>query len=696
MNLMVGKAHLLKDTDPVLKYRSDIDGLRAIAVLLVVGFHAFPVWGRGGLIGVDIFFVISGFLISRIIYDKLDHESFSFIDFYSRRIRRIFPALLIVLVSCFFIGWFVLLADEFEQLGRHIAGGAGFVSNLLLFGESGYFDNAAETKPLLHLWSLGIEEQFYLFWPFLMWGAWKQRYNLLKVTFFIVMSSFFLNVFMMRRDAVATFYLPQTRMWELLAGALLANIMLYHQKLVINFGRVLGQYFKAGKATGSNNEYSGNSSNILSWLGFILILTGFLFIDRKSTFPGWLALLPTSGAVCFLAAGKKGWINRTILSNRLLVWVGLISYPLYLWHWPLLSYARIIQSGHPDRTVRIAVVLLSIFLSWITYRLVEKPLRFGPSGKAKVLVLLSMMSITGGVGYVCYLSDGFPQRSVVLLNPDKRSGFDGGFSKKYLLDDCGVTGKDKKFAYCTQDLRQTPRFAMIGDSKAAALFTGLFRTSKEGGRWLFMGGNNKYGSPAPVLSDQPIYKRYQRLAGAAINGVISQDNIETVALVTATRVLFNLENDRTIKDLPSNTNYQLALDGLGRAVNKLVTAGKNVVLVVDNPTFPDPRDCMERETSSMFLNRLLLGGPNEDCSIKIEKHVSLSSKYRELLLEIAAMHPNRVHVFDTMKYLCDMEAGVCRSHKDGRFLYSYSDHLSDYGAGLIGKGLNEYLMQSNQ
>lgn len=163
-------------------YRPDIDGLRAIAVLAVVAFHAFPSWVRGGFIGVDVFFVVSGYLISTIIFENLDRGTFCFSEFYARRIKRIFPALILVLISCFAFGWFFLLSDELNQLGKHVAAGAGFVSNLVLWNESGYFDNSAETKPLLHLWSLGIEEQFYIVWPLLLWFAWKCKFNLLTIT----------------------------------------------------------------------------------------------------------------------------------------------------------------------------------------------------------------------------------------------------------------------------------------------------------------------------------------------------------------------------------------------------------------------------------------------------------------------------------------------------------------------------------
>ena len=163
------------------KYRPDIDGLRAVAVLAVVTFHAFPTWMKGGFLGVDVFFVISGFLISTIIFENLDSGTFSFSEFYVRRVRRIFPALVVVLLACLGFGWFVLLADELNQLGKHVAASAGFVSNFVSGSEAGYFDNSAETKPLLHLWSLGIEEQFYIVWPLLLWFAWKKKLNLLTL-----------------------------------------------------------------------------------------------------------------------------------------------------------------------------------------------------------------------------------------------------------------------------------------------------------------------------------------------------------------------------------------------------------------------------------------------------------------------------------------------------------------------------------
>lgn len=202
-----------------LGYRADIDGLRALAVILVVLFHAFPYWVKGGFIGVDIFFVISGFLISTIVFTSLEQDNFSFLEFYKRRVIRIFPALILVLLVCVVFGWFVLLADEYKQLGKHVTSGAIFSSNFLLLSESGYFDNAAETKPLLHLWSLSIEEQFYFLWPLILWFSWKKRFNYLTITITLLLISFLFNLYKIKNNSIAAFYLPQTRFWELLAGA---------------------------------------------------------------------------------------------------------------------------------------------------------------------------------------------------------------------------------------------------------------------------------------------------------------------------------------------------------------------------------------------------------------------------------------------------------------------------------------------
>ena len=413
------KTHL---THP--KYRADIDGLRAIAVLSVVGFHAFPSRVHGGFVGVDIFFVISGFLISSIIISSIGKGTFSFTEFFARRIKRIFPALILIMAACFAFGWFALLPDEYKQLGKHIASGAGFVSNFILWQEAGYFDDTAGTKPLLHLWSLSIEEQFYIVWPLLLYLAWKRQFNFLILAVSIAAISFSINVGFRLSDPVQDFYSPLTRFWELGVGSILAYLTLRKISLWDKSMQIFRAVF--GKAITEPKPSGILLSNAQSVLGTVLIGVALLLVTKDKFFPGWWALLPTVGAYLIISAGQNAWLNRTVLSHRIVVWFGLISYPLYLWHWPLLSYARIIGSETPSREIRIAAVLISIAFAWLTYRLIEKPIRFGNRGTTKTVTLIVIMIVVGCVGYNSYTRDGLDFRQSVQnssLNKKVRNEF---------------------------------------------------------------------------------------------------------------------------------------------------------------------------------------------------------------------------------------------------------------------------------
>lgn len=360
-------------------YRPDIDGLRALAVLAVLAFHALPAVLPGGFVGVDIFFVISGYLISSILYSSLQDRQFSLLDFYSRRIRRIFPALITVFIASFAMGWYFFYADEFINLGRHMISSAAFIQNWMLASESGYFDTSAEIKPFLHLWSLGVEEQFYIIWPLLLWGAWMLRLNLLKLTLLCLAASFAWNIYELYvAQSTIAFYLPQVRFWELLIGAVLAYIHLNPDSTQLSS--------RLFSAPGMANE------NARSIIGAALLLLSFFFINSQKVFPGFWAILPTLGAVLLISAGPNAILNRSVLSNPLAVWFGKISYPLYLWHWVLLGYLRILE---PDLFAkvkfRLLALVVAVALSWLTYHLIERPLRFGGHLKLKTLFLLLAM-----------------------------------------------------------------------------------------------------------------------------------------------------------------------------------------------------------------------------------------------------------------------------------------------------------------
>lgn len=452
-------------------YRADIDGLRAIAVLAVIGFHAFPQWVPGGFVGVDIFFVISGFLISTIILTAVNAGRFSFATFYARRIRRIFPALIVVLAACYAAGWVLLYADRFEQLGKHIAGGAGFVSNYVLWREAGYFDADADTKPLLHLWSLGIEEQFYLVWPLMVFVAWKARLNLVALTIVVFVVSSYLNVEGIRRDLVGTFYSPWRRFWELTAGSALAAIL-------ADQGTWLGLRLR--------QLYDGLRSregarDVAAVAGLALAMGATFGLDRTRHYPGLWALIPVIGTVVTIAAGPGAWLNRTVLSHRMLVGIGLISYPLYLWHWPLLSFARLLNGETPPHAVRSAAILAAFVLAWLTYVLIETPIRFGPRRRWVVPVLCVLMAACCAAGYYTFINRGLVERP--LNRTDKASflrfyaSLRGGIDQPYRLE-CdfmalGSDGvKDRIPETCTASGQSRTLF-LWGDSYAQALSPGI-------------------------------------------------------------------------------------------------------------------------------------------------------------------------------------------------------------------------------
>ncbi|MBC3374668.1 acyltransferase [Pseudomonas sp. SWRI92] len=643
-------------------YRPDIDGLRALAILSVILFHAFPSAFPGGFIGVDIFFVISGYLISAIIIKGLKSDTFSFTDFYAHRINRIFPALLIVVVSVYLFGWVSLLPGEFKQLGLHTSAGTWFYENIVLWRESGYFDISSELKPLMHLWSLAVEEQFYLFFPLAMWIAWRLKLNLFFVIIIFSLTSFSANIFGIRSAPIHTFFMTHTRLWELLIGALLAYACINDYK--INW------IFK-----------DRNLTNSFSIVGIGLITISAITISGKSEFPGWIALAPVFGTALLIAAGGDAWLNKNILSAKLMVYVGLISYPLYLWHWPILAYYRVLNPDSDSIFALWFCLAISILAAWLTYKFVEIPLRLHVSSMAKPVVLLAVIAVVGCAGILTYRVDGINGRTVVKINPVFENNPSG---QSYMQKGCGLGEEEsKKFPFCISDKRGDAEFAILGDSKAAAMTGGIFRYNSPQGYWVVLGGNGPDGAPAPIISDHKIYAKFQPLAKTALNRLASDNKIKVVVMIVATRNLFNLQTTYSIQDLPESRNYEVAREGLEGAVRLLEKTNKRVVIMVDNPALKDPKKCISRVTSLDSINSLMGLGQLPECSIPYDEHLAQSKKYRDLLDEIALKFPDTVKIFDGLDLLCDMKERLCKASSEGRLLYSYSDHVSNFASERI-------------
>ncbi len=385
-------------------YRSEIDGLRAFAVLSVIAFHAFPNLFEGGFVGVDIFFVISGFLITSHIFESLDREQFSLINFFQRRIRRIFPALIVVLIATLVFGWVSLLGEELSQLGKHIASGAFFIINFILVNESGYFDTIAETKPLLHLWSLAVEEQFYIIWPLILWISWKLKFNLLIVTILIGAFSFYLNLNFVKTYPTEIFFLSIGRFWELLSGSFLAWLVLYRSDFLFKIRFSFDKFILKALNPRYKISHAFIAPNAISFIGISLLIYGVIFINESLSFPSYWALIPVTGTMLVIASGSRAFLNRIFLMNPVAVWFGLISYPLYLWHWPVLSYLQIIEGEFPHRDARILAVIISIILAWLTFKFIEAPIRFG-SLKKKVNSLFIALTLFSIGAFAYFLSE---------------------------------------------------------------------------------------------------------------------------------------------------------------------------------------------------------------------------------------------------------------------------------------------------
>lgn len=653
------------------KYRADIDGLRALAILSVVGFHAFPKEIPGGFVGVDIFFVISGFLISTIIFSDLDKGVFSFRAFYSRRIRRIFPALLLVFIACYVFGWFALLAGEFKQLGKHIAGGAGFLSNFILWNESGYFDSAAETKPLLHLWSLGIEEQFYVVWPLLLYLAYRRQLNLLIITLLVVVISFAFNIGKIDTDSIAAFYSPTSRFWELMIGCALAYLTIYKS----DWPEKVKQWIAArpvGIIYGRLLDSGTAMRNAQSITGFALIVSAIFALDKGKLFPGWWALLPTIGAFLIVSAGPKAWLNHVLLSNRVLVWFGLISFPLYLWHWPLLSFVRIIEGAIPSPEIRITAILISVLLAWLTYKLIEKPIRFGSHEKTKTTILCGLMVAIGYVGFQAEKENGyanrFENRVLEKENYLKSWQYNGACTNVFSDFFLPQFNTDRDFCHW-EDKNVPPDVVVFGDSHANRLYLGLKAIDSKH-HYINMGR----GTCLPFLGVEGKSGEHDYNCQPTMENLLEQ-TLQSRAGTVFITAMFTQYFDGTVQTKTEDLTKNIEI-----TLEKLNNSGKRVVVVFDVPILPfSPDVCKIRP---------LRITPQPECKFPREVHEKNSSPYKKILLSTIVKYKN-ISYFDPSEVLCDSD--YCYGANAASLLYNDDNHVNIEGARLVARQLLDHV-----
>ena len=445
------------------EYRPDINGLRAIAVGSVVLFHANRHVLSGGFAGVDIFFVISGYLISRIILTDLEHQCFSFADFYLKRIKRIFPALLLVM-ACTYIAGFVLMdPPDLENLGLNVRDGALFISNLRQMQEGGYFDAPGEYKPLLHLWSLSIEEQYYILCPAVLALVFRRRAWIPALIGMVIVTSFAINLYMVQKWPIAAFYLPWGRAWELALGAGLSWYQLRGGVPVLD---------------------SGIKRNVANLAGLGAIAWSFVLLEDGMAYPGTYALVPTLGTLLVLAS-PTAFASRAILQSRILVFFGMISYPLYLWHWPLLALAHYCQPHGLSAGVVTSLMALAVVLATLTWLMLEKPAAnlFVRQRWPVATALAAMMVAMLGLGQLTYVQLGFNARypeniraSFALAGADMAGLYRGGicFQYDYLEKDFTKTRAMFERNQCSTPADPSkPVVMLVGESHAAHLYPGL-------------------------------------------------------------------------------------------------------------------------------------------------------------------------------------------------------------------------------
>lgn len=630
-------------------YRADIDGLRALSIIAVVIYHAFPAVLPAGFVGVDIFFVISGYLITGIILRDTATHDVSLLRFYRRRVQRLFPALLPVLVFCLAAGYVALLPFEYASLGRQTAASSVFIPNLLFWSEAGYFDADSKLKPLLHLWSLGVEEQFYIVWPLLLLVTARFGLRAGAVIITLLLVSFGLSI-TVTGDQASSFFLPWFRAWELLLGALLAWLQLRY------------------------GARTGTAATPLALLGLLLLCFSLGLIDNDSGFPvGW-ALLPTVSAVLLIAAGPDTPINRS-LGQPALVFIGKISFPLYLWHWPLLSFARIMEAGEPSLAIRCAAVALSIGLAWASYDLLERPLRYHPSRWVPVALLAGMLLLGAG-GLAIDRHDGLPERTSAVNAV--AAGLYWGELGLHERDDCsaalGVPGR------CLSDGKPA-RVVVLGDSHSTNTFLALahhYRDTPTGVTRLGQGG-------CP-----PLYRMQVRAGNNAdhcldatagnLQWAAGAPDVETVFLSSMGPMYVNPRQKKyriSSQDHPNLTdNRGLFVTGLQASIDYLRGAGKEVVLVIDWPALDtDPARCVD--IRPLRLSRF----EADDCAITRQRHEQRSRIYREVIGQILAANPGLAY-WDTPAVFCDEQ--TCRGMVEGELLYRDRSHLSIAGTRYLG------------
>ncbi len=613
-----------------MKYRPEIDGLRALAVIPVILFHAgFDIF-KGGFVGVDIFFVISGYLITTILIEDIENNKFSIINFYERRARRILPALYFIMLVCVPFAWMWMLPSQMKDFSLSLITVSFFTSNFLFWRESGYFEALADQKPLLHTWSLAVEEQFYLLFPIFLIFVWRFGKNkVFWIIIFMTLTSLILSEWGWRNKPIANFYLAPTRAWEIFSGAIVAFII---QKKGIQ------------------------KNNVLALIGLIAVVFSIFTFDESTPFPSLYAIVPIIGALLIVLFAEKTTITAKILRTKALVAVGLISYSAYLWHQPLFALARIKLDQKPSEILMVILSILSLALAVISWRYIEKPFRRKDKKSLSSKSVL-VFSISGILIFTVF--------GVLGYNNDRFNGIVGGdvghkFYHKYIdekYNDCeppqvansALTWKG--FLRCKQSGEGEFDWVLLGDSHAEHLFLGLAQENPNINIAFYI-----FGAP-PYLNEEKFKEIFE---------VISTiQNPKTIFLTM--HFVTRVESEKAL------------VDGFASTVGYLQELGHSVILLGDIPRYDvSPEECKYGESLEQVIQK---------CSMTFSNFQQQTQIYESALRKLSSSFG--IHFLSVHQPLCNKER--CNMILNEKILYRDNHHLNIPGSILIGKMLSNQL-----
>lgn len=663
--------HLVPQRDPTPShtahdYRADIDGLRAIAVGAVVIYHYFPEALPGGYVGVDVFFVISGYLISRIIIGQLQRNQWSLHTFYIRRIRRILPAVTAMLVFTIGVSWFLYPTTDWQQLGLNVIAGVGFFANILLYTDVSYFNAEIAYEPLLHLWSLGVEEQFYIVLPLFLAFAYRNTLRISHLFVLGVLWSFIANITVVGVDPDAAFYLPFTRFWELGVGGLLAMYTL-------------------SKPPSTAPSWRINAQSII---GVIAIIGSSLYFTKEIQFPGYWALIPVCATMVIIGAGPDAWLNRHVLSQQFFVWIGLISFPLYLWHWPILRTGMLFFD---TMTMPISLVLIgvSIALAIGSYLFIEKPIR-GGRGHPALIGVASL--VVAGVGL--FMWQGWWESR----NSNTRDERAFRYAKAQLVD-CHTLLNAPFSGNCLHHPGTNPdasEYIIIGDSHAYSLALGLVDTGAPHTVTLYsrngclpMTGVEFYEqtsqTPFGCNDAQSFAVIWRTLAAQPstrprtifVVGRYSMLQTRDLNPTERRRRYLQLAGPRT--ELDDTQRAQVFADAMAQTLTYLGTLPNTTVVFVHQVPELDfsPNKC--------YYNPLqIFSRTTNQCQTPRATIDAFFAPYKQVIGPVLASFPE-VKVYDPMPLFCD--ATTCYAQNNNDFWYFDATHIAIAGSQRIANEL---------